>query len=192
MYDLAGLRFISNIMSVNINSHLSFVMSFCHDILMTLDAFLTLVKDVSVCIALIRNWHLEMSLLNFPYIYFNSNMWICCRVWSSPRRRGASWQADVSSPWVCEPAGHDGQASVLCKSCAAWPYIIHHSHHGPLSSFIPPSPGILPSLPASLSPSYSLNSSAPINSQSLSLLDSLSLPQHLTLSTVFTPFFCFP
>lgn len=76
MYDLAGLCFISNIMSVNINFmsqgfalfkighplllwHLT--SCFCtitpafNDILMTLDAFLTLVKDVSICIAFTTN-----------------------------------------------------------------------------------------------------------------------------------------
>lgn len=30
---------------------------------------------------------------------------------------------------ICETAARDGQASVLCKSWAAWPYIINHFHH---------------------------------------------------------------
>lgn len=37
--------------------------------------------------------------------------------------------ADVSSPWACDAAGHDGQGGVLCKSCAASTCIIHRSHH---------------------------------------------------------------
>lgn len=76
-------------------------------------------------------------------------------------------KADQYPSRACETAGRDEPAVVLCKSWAAWPYIINRTHHEEaLHPFMSQSPGGLLSLPPStlIHPLNNiLKSSAPIS-----------------------------
>lgn len=53
--------------------------------------------------------------------------------------------------WYWEPAWtQQTRRCVLHRWCAASPFIIHHTHHGPASPFISPSLGLLPLLCSAL------------------------------------------
>lgn len=150
---------------------------------------MTVVKAVSVAVIEIDTDAGGVSWTSLAITWGKKKWSICavagiCRLGFLLRWCGTSWQANVFPPWNCEPAGRDGQASVLCKSWAAWPYIIHRSHHEevlhPLLSL-----HLLAFYFVSLSSSLLLNSSAAIShyKNSLTLFDSNTLNPPLTRDT---------
>lgn len=129
---------------------------------MTLDAFLTLAKHVSPCVASVR--HLGASCLK---LYFQ-NLGFCCTVLFEPTQRAAVCvsQLDVTDRAVCCVSHVQPDHTLFIALIMAFhPLLSSISWH-----FTPP----------------------PINSYSLSLLDGLSPLQHLIFSLAFTPFLCFP